>query len=82
MINEEIKGVSKKSSEDQVHHIMRSAAEKIHDSVRELNQDSKSIVNAAKFGLLMMQEAVKSLFDLLEDDKKDAGVSKDYEVVG
>ena len=40
------------------------------------------IVNAAKFGLLVMQEAVKSLFDLLEDDKKDAGVSKDSEVVG
>ena len=96
VINKRTKGVSEKSAEVQAQHIMRLAAEKIHGAIRELNQDSESIVNTAEFVLLVMEEAVKSLLDLSyedesfhrfafqtrDDTKKDAGVLKDYEVLG
>ena len=87
---------SKKSAEVQAQHIMRSAAEKIHDALQELNQDS--IVTTAEFVMLVILEALGSLVDLSYDSdddddvsklfrirnhiEKDAGVSTDYEVLG
>lgn len=94
-----LKTESSKSAETQAHDIMRSAAEKIHNAFRELNQDS--IANTTNFVFLVLKEAVESLIDLVQDSdddddgdtkytfqlirdhtKKDAGVLKDYEVLG
>ena len=81
---------SKKSSEVEVHDIMRSAAKEIHDAFRELNQNS--IANTCNIVMSAMFEALKSLLELDDGDsfpfvildliKKDAGVSKDYESLG
>ena len=97
IIKKKTKRGSTKSVEVRAQDIMRLAAEKIHGAFRELNQDS--IVITAEFVMLVMQEALKSLTELLYDDdeddslykftlhirdhaKKDAGASKDYEVLG
>ena len=86
---------STNSAEVQALHIMRSAAEKIHDALRDVNRDSFLIT--AQFVFLVMQEAGGSLLDLLTDDDDDGDssendlklvhnkndtFSKDYEVLG
>ena len=87
---------SKNLAKVKAHHIMRLAAEKIHGSLRELNQDS--IPTTAEFLFNVMLEALDSLLELLSDTdddddmskyfrirnniEKDAGVSKDHEVLG
>ena len=90
------KEVSEKSVEVQAQHIMRSAAEKVHGAFQELKRDS--IITTADFVALVMDEAIRSLIyavygDDDDDDStefnfqirdrtKDAGVSKDYNVLG
>jgi hypothetical protein len=82
--------------EIQAHHIMRLAAEKIHGAIQELNQDS--VVTTAEFVKLVWTDALRSLLELMygsddDDDvtklfrisnhsKKDAGILKDYELLG
>ena len=97
IIKKKTKEGSTKSAEVQAQDIMRLAAEKIHGALRGLKWDSVTIT--AEFLLLVMNEALKSLIELLNDDdddddspkftfqildhaKKDAGVLKDYEVLG
>ena len=66
---------STKSAEVQVQHIMRSAAEKIHVAFREFNRDSIAIT--AKLVTLVIEEACKSLLDLM-DDRVDVDYSSPY----
>lgn len=91
--------IKHEASNSEAHQIMRSAAEKIHNAFRDLNQDS--IANTAHFVFLVLKEAVEGLINLVEDvdddddsdskytfqlirdhTKQDAGVLKDYEVLG
>ena len=55
---------STKSVEVQMQHIMRSAAEKIHGAFREYNRDS---IATAELVSLVIEEAFKSLLDLMHD---------------
>ena len=85
-------GGNSESAEIEAQRIMRSAAEKIHGALQELNQGS--ISKTAAFVYAVFKEAVKALIDLVPDKgvddiqfirnhtKKDAGVLKDYEVLG
>ena len=93
--NKRTKKDSKVSAEIRAHQIMRLAAEKIHDALRELNHDS--IPTTGQLVMDVMIEALNKLVDLSyysdEDDiskyfqirnniEKDVAVTKDYEVVG
>ncbi|KAF8167195.1 hypothetical protein B0H34DRAFT_4405 [Crassisporium funariophilum] len=86
------------NAEMEAHRIMRTAAEKIHVAFQELNQDSISntanfvllVLKDALEGLIDLVEDqedddsdTKYTFQLIRDHtKKDAGVLKDYEVLG
>ena len=62
---------SKISPEVEAQHIMKLAAEKIHGALRELNRDS--IVITAEFVMLVMQEALRSLIELMYDGDDEDG---------
>ena len=78
----ESKEGSKESVEVQMQRIMRLAAEKIHGAFRELKQDS--VVNTAEFVMLVMNEALKSLIDLMydgdDDYEDDTPLSKYFQI--
>ena len=67
--NRKIEGLSKMDAEAQVHQIMRSAAEKIHGAIRDLGDDSESIVEAAKVVSLVKDVALNSIVDLMFKDE-------------
>ena len=71
---------SEKSVEIQAHHIMRAAAETIHDSFRELKRSSTE--TTAEFQRCVMSDTLSSLAVLPMNVILDVGVTKDYEVLG
>ena len=90
IIKQNTKKGTEKAAAVKAQHIMRLAAEKIHVAFRELNRDS--IATTAKFMQVVIREAWIGLANLLPNDdhnsspkhalQLDAGISKDYEVLG
>ena len=69
---------STQSAEVPMHHIMRSAAEKVHDAFREFNRDSSAM---GSFELLMsvkyaVNEALRSILDVLKEGDDHDSYSK------
>ena len=63
------KNGSTQSAEVQLHHIMRSVAEKIHRTLQELNEDSNAIIVAAACELAMVAvvESLRNIWNLMDD---------------
>jgi len=95
ILNNRTKKDSKTFADIRIHQIMKSAAERIHNALRELDHDS--IPTTAQLVMDVMNEALISLMDLShysDDDngskyhqirnnvEKDVEVTKDYEVLG
>ena len=65
IFNEDTVNGSKLSAEVQAQHIMRSAADKIHDAFRELNRDSYA--NTGIFVMDVLREADNRLLRLVKE---------------
>ena len=56
------------SAEVRMHHIMRSAAEKVHGAFREFHRDSSAITTSELYEMVRLAniEALESIFDVIK----------------